>query len=215
MFTFRATVFVLTGLILSTAGTAWAQRARKPNAAPLPAEAARAQDAPRAQREQPKDGTTMNGRLGALDAENRHITLVISNRTDGELEVVLAVAKDAVILQDDVKTKLEDLKKGNSATVKVVEKIAVSITVEGGTRRAKFKSINPERNTITVIAGRGDTLQTYHLLKTTKVTMEGGKAATVQDLKVDSEILLTLSALGDGCVIRIQPAPPMEKKRGE
>ncbi len=183
-----------------------------PQAASL---AADAQDAPKAQREQPKDGTNMTGKLGALDAKNRSVTLVITNRKDGEVEVVLPVAKDAEILQDGVKTKLEDLKKGLPTTVKVVEKTAVSITVEGPSVKGKFKSFNAERNTITVVAGRGDALKTYHLLKTTKVTTAGGKAATVQDLKVDSEILLVMSALGDNSVIRIEPPPPAPKERKE
>ena len=92
------------------------------------------------------------------------------------------------------------------------KKTALSIMVEGDTVKGKFKSMNAERNTIIVVAGRMDLEKTFHLLKTTKVTTAGGKAGTVQDLKVGSEILLILSVQGDNTVIRIEPAP-MEKKR--
>ena len=104
--------------------------------------------------------------------------------------------------------------KGWPTTVKVDQKNAVSISVEGNTVRGKFKSMNPERNTITVVAGRDMGDKIYHLLKSTKVTAEGGKASKVQELRADAEILLTLSVQGDNTVIRIQP-PALEKKRRE
>ncbi len=187
-----------------------------PQAASLPADAQDPALVQREKKEQPKDGAILKGKLGAIDTKNRTVRLDITNERKGAtVEVVLPVAKDAVILQDEVKTKLEDLKKGLSTTVKVDQKTAVSITVHGPSVKGKFKSTNAERNTITVIAGRNETFRTLHLLKTTKVTLAGGKAGTVQDLKVDSEILLILSAQGDNTVIRIEPAPPSEKKRNE
>ena len=75
--------------------------------------------------------------------------------------------------------------------------------------------MNMERNTITVIAGRDMGEKIYHLLKTTKVTVAGGKAGKVQDLQPGAEIQLTLSVLGDNSVIRIESSQVEKKKRGE
>lgn len=174
-----------------------------------------------AQREQPKDGASLKGKIGAIDTQNRTITLVTTtfDRKAGEAtekETVLNIAKDAVITQDGVTTKLEDLKRGFTTTVKSNEKTALAITVDGATVKGQFKSMNSERNTITIVAGRDMGDKVYHLLKTTKVTVSGGKAGKVQDLQPGAEIVLTLSVLGDNTVVRIDPAQVVEKKkRGE
>jgi hypothetical protein len=174
-----------------------------------------------AQREQPKEGAALKGKIGAIDVEKRSITIVqtMFDRKAGEAtekETVLDVAKNAVILQDGGAAKLEDLKKGFNTTVKVDGKSALAITVDGATVKGKFKSMNTERNTIIVIAGRDMGEKVYHLLKTTKVTAAGGNAGKVQDLQPGAEIQLTLSVLGDGTIVRIDPATQVEKKkRGE
>lgn len=172
------------------------------------------------QRVQPRDGAEVKGKIGAIDTHNRTVTLVIStfDRKAGqanEEEKVYSVQKDTVILQDGVAAKLEELKKGWPTAMKVNEKAVLSITVEGGTIRGKFKSINPERNTITVIAGRDMSDKIFHLLKTTKVLGEGGKASKVQDLQPGADIQLTTSVQGDNTVIRIQPVTVEKKKRGD
>ena len=171
-------------------------------------------------RDQPKDGATLKGKIGALNADNRTVTLVISmfDRKSGqanEEEKVFTVPKDAVIIQDGVATKFENLKRGFSTTLKVNEKYATSITVEGGHVKGKFKTMNTERNTVTVIAGRDMGEKVYHLLKTTKVTLAGGKAGKVQDLQPGADIVLTLSVEGDNTIISIQPVVEEKKKRGD
>jgi hypothetical protein len=179
-------------------------------------------DQPREQgkREQPTDGAVLKGKIGAIDTANRTITLVQSmfDRKAGqanETEKVLNVPKDAVIVQDGVSIKLENLKRGFHTTVKADQKNALSITVEGGQVRGVYKSMNPERNTITVVAGRDMGEKTYHLLKTTKVALAGGKSGKVQEISVGAEIVLTLSVEGDNTVIRIQPVMEEKKKRGQ
>ena len=172
------------------------------------------------QRGQPKDSIIVKGKLGQVDDQKRTVTLILTKfdrkaKEATETEEVFNVPKDSVILQDGVSTKLENLKRGFATTLKVNQKTALSITVEGPTRRAQIKSMNAERNTITVsdIGGRNMD-HIYHLLKATKVITEGGKAGKVQDLKPGTEILLTLSVEGDNTVIRLEP-PPMQKKRNE
>src|SRR5262249_40493621 len=142
-----------------------------------------------AQREPAKGDAALKGTIGAIDTQNRTITLVTTkfdrkSNEATETETVLQVTKDAVILQDGAQAKLEDLKRGFPTTVKVDKKNAVSITVDGPTVRGQFKSTNADRNTITVVAGRDMSDKVYHLLKTTKVTTADGKAAKVQDFQV-------------------------------
>lgn len=57
--------------------------------------------------------------------------------------------------------------------------------------------------------------KTYHLIETTKITLDGGKTGKVQEIPAGAKILLTLSVLGDNTVIRIQPVAVEKKKRGE
>lgn len=177
-------------------------------------------DSPVDGREKGKDAAVLKGKIGAIDTDNRTITLVITaydrkKQEATETEKVLQVPKDAIIMQDDVPTKLDDVKRGCPTTVKVEKDKAVSIAVDGPTIRGQFKATNPDRNTITVIAGRDMGEKVYHLLKSTKVTNKDGKTSKVQDIQVGAEIVLTLSVAGDSTVIRIQPVVLEKNRRGD
>lgn len=121
-----------------------------------------------------------------------------------------AVAKDALILQDNIKTKLADLKKGDRITLNLKGKSAVSIIADGGTVGGpiRYVSANEERNSVTVIAGRKDEKRIYHLVKQTEVMTDSGKVVRVKDLKEGTMLLLTLSVEDTNTVIQIQTIAP-------
>src|SRR5262249_33575415 len=125
------------------------------------------------------------------------------------------VAKDATILQDGGKVKLADLKKGFRAalTLSPDQKIVTGISVDGGTVQGQFRSANVGRNTINLIAGRDMALKVFHLVRETKITLDGGKEGTVKDLKPGTRIVLTLSVEDRNTVIGIRPAPRTDDER--
>jgi hypothetical protein len=95
------------------------------------------------------------------------------------------VAKNAVIVQDNVKAKLADLKTGSHIGLDLDGKTVVRISVDGGIVGGpiRYVSADEARNTIAVIAGRKDDRRIYHLLKETEVMTESGKTTRVKDLK--------------------------------
>jgi hypothetical protein len=96
--------------------------------------------------------------------------------------------------------------------VKLDGTTVVSVSVEGGTSQAEFRSANAERNTITVIAGRDFARRVVHLLKDTKVLGADGKAIRVQDLKAGTKIQVTRSVEDENTAVRIQALPEPTKK---
>jgi hypothetical protein len=163
-------------------------------------------------RADPKDAAAVKGTLVGVDADKNTITVAVTSfdRKAGEgstTNKTFVVGKEAAILQDESKAKLTDLKKGYPTTLKLDQTTAVSISVDGGTARGEFFSANPERNTITIIAGRNMEKRVYHLLKDTKVMGDDGKPIRVADLKAGTVILLTLSVEDDRTAVRVQTQP--------
>jgi hypothetical protein len=166
---------------------------------------------------QPRDGSAVRGTLASVDVEKNTVTVEVHtfDRKTGEgsdTKKTFPLAKDAKILQDDVETKLSELRKGNPVVLKLDKEAAVSVSVVGGIMQGEFHSANPERNTITVIAGRNLTKQVFHLVKTTTVTGPDGKPIAVQDLKPGMRVQLTRSVEDENTAIRVQVVPAPAKR---
>ncbi len=141
------------------------------------------------------------------------------------------VAKDATIIQDNVKTQLADLKSGSHVTLRFDKdgKTVVQLIADGDTIEADFVSANETRNTIEVNYENNDTplrkkheRRVYHLVKETVVVTEGGKAIRVNDIPNNALLFLTRSVQDANTVIRIevilphrQVVPPDGKKNGK
>src|SRR5262245_17231200 len=163
-----------------------------------------------------KDGSVVKGTLASVDADKNSVTVTVHsfNRTTGQAtdtNKTFALAKDAKVLQDAAAAKLADLKKGNPVTLRLEGASAASVSVDGGTAQGEFVSANPERNTVTVIAGRNMERRVYHLLKSTTLISDDGKAILVKDLKIGTKLLLTRSVEDDRTVIHIRTLPAAEK----
>jgi len=158
------------------------------------------------------DGSIVKGTLASVDAEKNTVTVTIHtfNRATQEgkdTDTTFPLTKDAKVLQDGTAAKLSDLKKGNPVTVRLDGTNAASITVDGGTAQGEFISANPDRNTITVFAGRNMERRVYHLLKSTTVTGDNGKEKLVKDLKAGMNLTLTRSVEDDRTVVQIRVMP--------
>jgi RNA polymerase sigma factor (sigma-70 family) len=114
------------------------------------------------------------------------------------------VAKDAVLQQDNVKTKLADLRTGKRTALHLRGNEVRGITVDGGVVPARYVSANAARHTIAVIAGKNDERATYHLLKETEVVGRTGQAVRLGDLRAGMRLLLTRSVEDAHTVIRIE-----------
>src|SRR5262249_46829058 len=173
-----------------------------------------------------KGGTTLTGELVRVNAKENSVRLAYWKEVKmkgppftgmGYLAYEdFPVAKDARVLQDNVKTKLADLKKGSHVTLHLKGKRVVSVTADGGTVPGPTRcvSVNEARNTVTVIAGRKDERRVYHLLKETEVMTAGGKAAGLKDLKEGMLLLLTRSVEDANTVLRIEILSPEKGKEG-
>jgi hypothetical protein len=164
-----------------------------------------------------KDGATVRGTLAGVDAGKNTVTITTRtfDRKSGEgteTNKTFTLAKDAKVVQDEAAARLADLKLGFTAVVKLDGTTVVSVSVEGGTSQAEFRSANAERNTITVIAGRDFARRVVHLLKDTKVLGADGKAIRVQDLKAGTKIQVTRSVEDENTAVRIQALPEPTKK---
>lgn len=161
-------------------------------------------------------GAVVKGTLASVDAGKNTVTVTIHtfNRATQEgtdTDKTFPLAKDAKVLQDAAAAKLADLKKGYPVTLHLKDASAASVSVDGGTGQGEFASTNPERNTITVIAGRDMRKQVYHLLKTTTVTGGDGNAIPVADLKAGTKLVLTRSVEDGNTAVRIQVLPASDK----
>jgi len=157
-----------------------------------------------------------SGELASIDAEKRSITISVFSRQDQQTtDKTYPVAKDATILQDGTKATLADLKKGFRAalTLSADQKTVTAISIDGGTVQGQFRSANFDRNTIRIIAGRDMALKTFHLVRESKITLEGGKEGSVKDLKPGTMLVLTLSVEDRNTVIGIRPAPRRDDER--
>lgn len=103
------------------------------------------------------------------------------------------------------------MKKGYPVVVQLDGTNAASVSVDGGTAQGEFRSANPDRNTITVLAGRNMQKQVYHLIKTTTVTDGEGKAVAVKDLKSGMKLALTRSVEDDNTAVAIRILPAADK----
>jgi RNA polymerase sigma factor (sigma-70 family) len=178
-------------------------------------------------RGQPKDPRTEAGLLCQIDNDARsvYVEMWIERKfPDGALwggptglaarvYETFAVAKDAMILEDNIKTTLADLKVGSHVVLRFDPdgKNVIRITTSGGTVPGQYVSANAARNTITAITR--DKRRIFHLVKETEVIGEGGKVARVQDLKEGAMLLLTLSVEDANTVIRIEALPPEKEKK--
>jgi RNA polymerase sigma factor (sigma-70 family) len=164
---------------------------------------------------QSKEGTTVSGRLVKMNPEKSSIMLEYWKEARGGMVVMhmayedFLVSKDAMILQDNAKVRLPDLKGGAYIRLELDGKIAVRITADGGTvpGPVRYVSSNQARNTITVIGGKNDERRVYHLLKETEVTTDSGKVARLPDIKEGTMLHLTRSAEDANTVIRIEIIP--------
>lgn len=170
----------------------------------------------------PPEPKTVTGTLVKLDPEENTIRLEMWVETkepdadllgtpfqgfSGRVYENYTPTEDVVILQDNVRTKLADLKLGSRLSLKYEGEKLVSITADGGTVQARYVSTNPVRNTIAVLVGDKKERNIYHLIRETEVLTETGRPARVQDLKDGTEVLLTRSVEDVNTVIRIQPVP--------
>jgi RNA polymerase sigma factor (sigma-70 family) len=160
-----------------------------------------------------KKGTTVTGTLVKVAAEENSVRLEYWKEAKNISYMAyetFPVAEDAVIMQDNVKTKLADLKQGSHITLKLNGKSAVRISVDGGIVGGpiRYVSADEARNTIAVIAGRKEERRVYHLVKETEVKTARGRAARVKDLKEGTLLLLTRSVADTNTVIRIETLPP-------
>lgn len=150
--------------------------------------------------------------LRELKGDDKPFTMIYSVGYEN-----FSVAKDALILQDNVKTKLADLKKGGHATFKLDGQSVVRIVVDGGSVGGpiRYVSADAARNTIAVVAGKKDEMRIYHLVKETEVVTSSGKTGRLSDLKEGALLLLTRSAVDSNTVIRIEILSPDKEKDGK
>lgn len=174
-----------------------------------------------------KEGKMLTGTLIEAVAEKNRVRLEYLRELKGDDKPFtmiysvgyenFSVAKDALILQDNVKTKLADLKKGGHATFKLDGQSVVRIVVDGGSVGGpiRYVSADAARNTIAVVAGKKDEMRIYHLVKETEVVTSSGKTGRLSDLKEGALLLLTRSAVDSNTVIRIEILSPDKEKDGK
>jgi hypothetical protein len=157
------------------------------------------------------------GTLQAVDADKHTVTVSTFNRQTGKKELTYELAKDLEVLRDGKPAKLGDLKQGNRITVRVSpdQKTALSIRETGKTLAAPLKSVDAEKNTITVtvtMGKRGDVPEkkdvTYELAKDGTVTLAGkeAKLADLKDYRPGSTVQLTFSVDDEKKLVHIDYA---------
>jgi RNA polymerase sigma factor (sigma-70 family) len=170
-------------------------------------------------RAQANEQTTLRGTLVKVNAKEDTIRLQHWKdvRGDGRQFIAMhfmayedfALAKDALILQDNVITKLGDLKPESRVTLHFNRERVARIIADGGTvpGPVRYVSSNEARKTIAVIAGRKDERRVYHLVKETETIAADGKTVNVSNLKEATLLLLTLSVQDSNTVVRIEAIP--------
>jgi RNA polymerase sigma factor (sigma-70 family) len=168
-------------------------------------------------KDQPRGGSSVAGTLLAVDANKHTITVSTFNRQTGKKDMTYELVKDIEVLRDGKPAKLGELKQGNRITVRVNpdQKTAVSICETGKTLAAPLKSVDAEKNTITVtvtMGKRGDVPEkkdvTYELAKDGTVTLAGkeAKLADLKDYRPGSTVQLTFSVDDEKKLVHIDYA---------
>jgi hypothetical protein len=160
----------------------------------------------------------VTGSLQAVHVEKNSVTVSSFSRAQGQsTEKTYEVARDASILRDGKEVKLADLKKGGRITLKLSpdQKTVVSLSVAGPTLSAPLKSVDVDKNTVTITVEnrQGKQDRTYPLARDAKVTI-AGKEARLTDLKEGTRLLLTLSAEDGNTLIQIQ-VPARQGREGD
>ncbi len=156
--------------------------------------------------------------LKGVDIAKNIVTVTTSNRATGKVDTTFEMAKDIVILRDGKPAMVSDLKQGGRITVKLSpdQKTAVSISETGKTLMAPLKSVDPEKNSITLTVTTGGRNAppekkdvTHELAKDGKVTLEGKEVqlAELKDVRPGSNIQLTFSVDDENKLVHIQYAP--------
>jgi RNA polymerase sigma factor (sigma-70 family) len=170
-------------------------------------------------------GATVRGTLVKAGGEENGVRVEYWKEVKGDGRPVTAmsfrayetfpVAPDAAIRQDNVPTKLSELKPGSHITLALDGKRAVRIRVDGGTVPGpiRYVSADQARKTIAVLVGSKGDRRIYHLLNETEVRTAQRKAARIQDLKAGRLLLLTRSVMDTNTVIRVEVLPPGQAKQ--
>ncbi|HKB37167.1 MAG TPA: sigma factor-like helix-turn-helix DNA-binding protein, partial [Gemmataceae bacterium] len=162
----------------------------------------------RAPAEPAEEGTTVTGTLQAVDTDKNSVTVSTFSRKEGQsTETSFPVARDAAILRDGKEVKFSDLKKGGHVTLKLSPdpKTVVSLSVTGPTISAPLKSVDAEKNTLTITVEnrQGKQDKTYQVAKDARVADEG-KEAKLTDLKEGTTVILTLSVDDGNTIIHVR-----------
>ncbi|MCI0359312.1 MAG: hypothetical protein L0211_12610 [Planctomycetaceae bacterium] len=203
--------------IVAGANNARPQPGNRPNRNPPNANPSNPAEQPRAA-QQPMGRGQSKGKLKGLDVAKNTVTVTTSNRATGKVETTYELAKDVVVLRDGKPAKISDLKQGGSITFKLSpdQKTAVGISETGKTLMAPLKSVDPEKNSITLTVTTGGRNAppekkdvTHELAKDGKVTLEDKevKLAELKDVRPGSNIQLTFSVDDENKLVHIHYAP--------
>jgi RNA polymerase sigma factor (sigma-70 family) len=152
------------------------------------------------EKEKPSGKTQFGGKITAIDAVARTITLASKGQESPAITVKLTA--NAKILVDGQDAKLDTVPKGAFASFTLVSakdgqlREASEVVVHGPTFTGTIKQI--DRGTITIGNEKND--RVLQLLPTTKVTING-KDAKITDLKTGMRVQLTLSANETGALL--------------
>jgi hypothetical protein len=168
-------------------------------------------------KDRPKPAPTVSGKLETIDAGKNSVVVSTFSRAEGRSEKTFEVSKDAKIVQHGKEAKLSDLKKGDQTTLTLStdQKTVVSIVVGTPPSSVPLKSVDAEKNTITVVTGGGRREKqdkTYQVAKDAKITIDG-KEAKLTDLKEGA--VLRLSVDEEDKVTQVQTQAPGRRKRSE
>ncbi len=208
----------ITTAVFSPASVPVAAAANLRPAAASPADREPAKEKAQEPREQPREGPALLGTLQAVDAAKNSITVSTFSRYEGSATHTFSLAKDLKVLRDGKEAKLSDLKNDGRVRVTLAQdqKTVVSIHQTGAIIPANVKSVNVEKNTVTIaVFGRlGGQDKTYPIAKHAQVTLDE-KAAKLADLKEGAAILLTVSLDDANTVIQIQSQPKRNRNKND
>jgi hypothetical protein len=148
-------------------------------------------------------GQSHNGTVKSVDGKKNTLTVDLLEGKD-VVEKTFEVSKDARVLIDDGKgkktpdneAKLADVKAGGLVTLRLSldQKAVVAIRVEMSTVQAVLKSVDAQKNTVTVTIhrkGEQPEEKTYQLVKDASVQVDG-QNAKLADLPEESHVILRL-----------------------
>jgi RNA polymerase sigma factor (sigma-70 family) len=155
------------------------------------------------QRPQPKDIVTVAGKLESIDASS--VTIGYFKRGEGAVSKTYTLAKDIKISRDGKDAKLADLKKGVQVSLKLSadQKSAVAITFDTPAVSAPLKSVDANKNTITVTVGPRGAKEdkTYDVAKDAKIVIDG-KESKLADLRTGGVIAFAVNDTNAVTLIR-------------